>query len=379
MQASAQNGVATRQQTAIAPPVVNEIRLGERGVELKTFGDILQFSEAMFKSGLAPKGVANAQAVVVIVQTGLELGLTPMQALQGMHVINGKVGLDGELALAIIRNHPSCEYIRCGIEGNEFSMKGVCVSKRVGDKTEFRTEFSMADAKTAGLVGKAGPWMQYPKRMLMWRAAGFHTRDYWSEVTKGLAFPDELRDTESQQGSDPVGIVVDEISDVSILRTGALAKAKVTIKKNGTVLGCNGQQLITLAQEFMARGETVRMRIRPDVGEIVSIEPTASIEVEAPVESAPQETPTQEATFEDAPVETTQASVVEAQPEIYYSSLNIGQILTKLKKDYNISKLALESKIGKSVTEFGQEELDQAVEILKSLVSGMENSKSLFT
>jgi hypothetical protein len=44
----------------------------------------------------------------------------------------------------------------------------------------------VAEAKLANLWKKSGPWQEYPQRMLMHRAAGFHFDDCWQDVLMGL-------------------------------------------------------------------------------------------------------------------------------------------------------------------------------------------------
>ena len=54
-----------------------------------------------------------------------------------------------------------------------------------------RSEFSVQDAKRAGLWGKMSasgkptPWVLYPDRMLLFRARGFNLRDNFGDVLKG--------------------------------------------------------------------------------------------------------------------------------------------------------------------------------------------------
>jgi len=53
---------------------------------------------------------------------------------------------------------------------------------------------SVGDAKLASLWGKQGPWSQYPKRMLKFRARGFWLRDNFGDILKGMRTVEELRD-----------------------------------------------------------------------------------------------------------------------------------------------------------------------------------------
>ena len=172
------------------------IPTGNRGVVLSNVDDMMRFAEGIVKSGLKPKSFDTSAKIVIAIQTGLELGIEPMQALQGLHVINGKVGLSGDIAVALIQASGKALVFRRFFEGEEGTdeYKAVVVSKRIGSEDEDRTEFSIADAKTAKLWEKAGPWTQYWKRMLMYRAIGFHSRDYFGDVTKGMVVSEELND-----------------------------------------------------------------------------------------------------------------------------------------------------------------------------------------
>ncbi len=53
---------------------------------------------------------------------------------------------------------------------------------------------SKEDAKKAGLWGKAGPWSQYPKRMLQMRARSFALRDKFADALSGLIMAEEAQD-----------------------------------------------------------------------------------------------------------------------------------------------------------------------------------------
>jgi len=54
--------------------------------------------------------------------------------------------------------------------------------------------FTVGDAIRAGLWKKAGPWTQYPKRMLQMRARSFALRDAFPDVLRGLVATEELMD-----------------------------------------------------------------------------------------------------------------------------------------------------------------------------------------
>jgi len=125
--------------------------------------------------------------VLVAIQWGMELGLAPMQALQSIAVINGRPSLWGDAVIALCKSHPICEWIRESIEDDT----AVCAAQRRGDPEPVERRFSLDDAKKAGLLGKPGPWTQYPRRMLQMRARSWCLRDAFPDLLRGMAVAEE--------------------------------------------------------------------------------------------------------------------------------------------------------------------------------------------
>ena len=153
--------------------------------------EALEMAGVLCKSSLIPKDFqGNAGNVLVAIQWGMELGLAPMQALQSIAVINGRPSLWGDAVIALCKAHPVCEWVR------EYEEDGVavCVTQRRGDPEPVERRFSMDDAKRAGLLGKAGPWTQYPRRMMQMRARSWCLRDAYPDLLRGMAVAEEQQD-----------------------------------------------------------------------------------------------------------------------------------------------------------------------------------------
>lgn len=184
---------AQHQQLAPAPAKA-PITFGSRGVELATLEDAYRFSNAVVASGFAPKGMDRPESVLVAIQLGLEIGLTPMAAMQNIGVINGRPGIYGDAALALVRSSGLLDSYEQAYTGEGDNLVCSVTVKRKGDPVAITSEFGVADAKAAGLWGKQGPWSQYPRRMLLFRARGFALRDAFGDVLKGLKTSEELAD-----------------------------------------------------------------------------------------------------------------------------------------------------------------------------------------
>jgi hypothetical protein len=166
-----------------------------RGLALATFDDAWRFWQMVAKTDFAPKDFkGKPEACLLAGQHGAELGLSPMQSLQSIAVINGRPCVWGDAALALVQSSPVCEWVKEYTEGQGDNLTAVCEAKRRGYPAPTVSRFSMADAKRAGLAGKSGPWSQYPERMLALRARGFALRNAFADALRGLITAEEAQD-----------------------------------------------------------------------------------------------------------------------------------------------------------------------------------------
>jgi len=181
------------------------IKTGSSGIVLTDIEAMYRWGVAVTSSGLAPKSFDTPEKVVVATQLGLELGLSPMTALQSIAVINGRPTVWGDVALGLCHATGQVEEFSEWYEddkGERLSrnpvaftdgIAAVCKVKRKGQEAQ-ESSFSVADAKRAKLWGKQGPWSEYPARMLKARARGFAIRDAFPDALKGLYVAEEVRD-----------------------------------------------------------------------------------------------------------------------------------------------------------------------------------------
>jgi len=164
--------------------------------------EAMQMADMLAKSQMVPKCYQNKpNDTLVAMMMGSELGLNPIQALQNIAVINGKPAIYGDALLALVQSHP-----KFGGQEESFdeaSMTATCTVWRKGDEKRHTVIFSKFDAEKAGLWGKQGPWQQYPKRMLMWRARGYALRDKFADALGGLITVEEAQDMPTERDITP--------------------------------------------------------------------------------------------------------------------------------------------------------------------------------
>lgn len=160
----------------------------------QNFGEVMRFAELMSNSQFIPQGYRGKTGdIIAAITYGSEIGLSPMQALQSVAIINGKPAIYGDGLLAVCQSHPLWGGMQESIEGSGDARKATCIVRRKGD-SDAKYAFSVKDARDAGLWGKAGPWKQYPDRMLQMRARGFALRDQFADALKGIITAEEARD-----------------------------------------------------------------------------------------------------------------------------------------------------------------------------------------
>lgn len=162
-----------------------------------SLGEAMEMAKLISGSDLCPKTYkGKAAECIVAYEYGAALGLSWLQALRYVSVINGQGSLWGDAVPALILGSRECERLHEYFEGTPFedSYTAVCVMRRKGFPDEVKRTFSVADAKRAGLWGKQGPWTQYTARMLQMRARGFCARDAFSDKLSGLILAEEAQD-----------------------------------------------------------------------------------------------------------------------------------------------------------------------------------------
>ena len=160
-----------------------------------TLTEAVQYARLISNSSFVPTQFrGKPEDILVAIQWGAELGLPPLQSLQNIAVINGRPTLWGDAALAVVQQHHEYEWIKEFVEEDEEgNVKAVCLIKRTNHEPH-RSEFSVDMAKKAGLLGRQGPWSQYPERMLQMRARGFALRDVFADALRGLITREEAMD-----------------------------------------------------------------------------------------------------------------------------------------------------------------------------------------
>jgi hypothetical protein len=180
--------------------------LDRHAYEPRSWQDAAQMAEALCRSGMLPKGVAKPAAALAVIVQGREFGLTAMQSLRSIHVIDGKPTFSADMMVALVHRSGLAEFFRCVETTGEAA---TFETKRKGEPSATRLSFTVEDAKAAGLLGR-GPWSKHRAEMLRARAKSHLARLVYPDVLAGVDSPGELGGEEPLQADAVVAEVIAE-------------------------------------------------------------------------------------------------------------------------------------------------------------------------
>jgi len=153
----------------------------------KELQESMSLGDVFVKSGLFPDLKSQAQAVVKIL-AGRELGLSPLQSITDIYMVNGKVALQAKLIASLIKKSGKYDYRVDKWDDQEcllsFYEKNGKLEK-IGESL-----FTIKDAAKAGIVNKE-VWKNYPRNMLFARAISNGARLYCADVITAYT-PEEV-------------------------------------------------------------------------------------------------------------------------------------------------------------------------------------------
>lgn len=163
------------------PATALAIKPVELGGAVTDLDSAMRLAKTLAMAAVMPDAIRNKPAdVLAMVLYGQDLGLSPMQAIQGIYVVKGKAQLSAQLWLALARRAGHQVVVK------DHTVTSCTVEITRGDTGDKHAEtFTIEDAQRAKLAAK-DIWQQYPKRMLLARAISDCCRFICPEIALGF-------------------------------------------------------------------------------------------------------------------------------------------------------------------------------------------------
>ena len=199
-------------------------KYGEHGIVVRDSNEAWQLANDIARSGACPKAyVGKPGDIIIAVQFGAEVGLAWMQSLQCIAVVHNHPTMWGDGPIGLVQASGKMQWYEewwelagkrldrepdyASLDAFPDDLAFCCQSKRADqEKASEVSRFSVGDAKVAVLWDKrsdrggVSTWVTYPKRMLKYRARGFHLRDNYADVLKGIKQTEEVMDYPAHNG-----------------------------------------------------------------------------------------------------------------------------------------------------------------------------------
>lgn len=166
----------------------------ELALEPITPRDAFRLAETAFRAGFWPKH-GSVEGHMMIILAGRSRGLTAFDALNGMHIIEGKPVFGAYLLIGMVQGDKQrCAYFELA-ESDE--SHAVWITKRKGGKVEQRRAYTIEQAEKAGLLrptskGAPSNWTKHPEDFLIKASGAKLTRAVYADITSGAVAAEEL-------------------------------------------------------------------------------------------------------------------------------------------------------------------------------------------
>lgn len=152
---------------------------------IKSSADAISIGETFYKSGMFAD-IKSAQQAVVKIMAGSEMGISPFQAMSGIHIIQGKPTIGAGLMASRVKASGKYNY-----KVTEMTDKVCTIDFTEGGQPIGTSTFTIEDAKKAGTKNID----RFPRNMLFARAMSNGVRWFCPDIYEGPVYvPEEMQE-----------------------------------------------------------------------------------------------------------------------------------------------------------------------------------------
>lgn len=218
------------EETDLAVPDGMSMPLSEAPITAKTLMMLQGTPTVPARYQNSPTGWQDMLAAVLV---GRAIGVSEMESIHSLYLVNGQVAMTGKLMSALI--HRAGHQLRIEVKPKEVTATGFRRDYVTHELTEVGSwTFGEVDAKRAGL-DKKDTYKSYPHTMWMWRAVSNLCRVFFPDVISGMGayvpeeigvegaevdrLPDEIElvDATDELGMDEAVVDVVDVLDAEVI------------------------------------------------------------------------------------------------------------------------------------------------------------------
>ncbi|MDR1104175.1 MAG: hypothetical protein LBK92_02310 [Endomicrobium sp.] len=152
-------------------------------------------AKVFYESKIFKDVQSEAQAIVKIL-AGREMGLSPIQSMNGVYIVENKIGYETKILLSKLKKSGKYDYEVAFSENKEKVEKATVDFFRIrtngqeGKEFIGSSQFTIQDAARIGLINKQA-YKNYPQLMMFYRAASNGMKMYCPDILDGAALAED--------------------------------------------------------------------------------------------------------------------------------------------------------------------------------------------
>jgi len=170
--------------------------------------DSMEEIQTLIESGLLPSSLGTPERVLTVLQTGRELGMSPMQAFNNIHVIGGRPVISSAMMGALLsRSGVDFDYTKDFVtEGDKIitELEFEYYNDRLKKTKKKVFSITWKQMEVAGYTEKQN-WTKYPKEMMRARCMSYAVRALFPHILVfkggGLYTDAEIVDSTTNEGA----------------------------------------------------------------------------------------------------------------------------------------------------------------------------------
>jgi hypothetical protein len=151
-------------------------------------------SDVFIQSNALPDTIKNAAQLMLVLQAGYEAGLQPVDSINSMYIVKGKVVMYGDTVISQVQ--------KAGhkvVWGECNDVKAEVTIIRGDNGQSLSGTSTIEEAKKAGVLDKSQAWQKYPKRMLKYKAFAETAHFIVPDALKGIGIAEEFEGLETEE------------------------------------------------------------------------------------------------------------------------------------------------------------------------------------
>jgi hypothetical protein len=151
-------------------------------------------AKTLHQGGVMPKSIDTVPKMMIALQAGKEIGLMPIESLNSLYFVNGKISMYGDaVPNQIIRAGHKITWGTCNAK------EATVTITRKGTDESMTATLTWEDAVRRGYTNNP-IWTKYPENMLKWRALSM-AKIIVTDALRGISIKEDIEGEASTVGS----------------------------------------------------------------------------------------------------------------------------------------------------------------------------------